>query len=58
MVYPSGTGIGPFCTWNAGGFRGKIADGNPDDVACIGKSVKDISANDLMWEFFQNRPMK
>jgi hypothetical protein len=22
MVYPSGTGIGPFCTWNAGNFGG------------------------------------
>ncbi len=27
-------------------------------VALLGKSTKDISANDLMWEFFQNHPMK
>jgi len=27
-------------------------------VALLGKSTKDISANDLMWEFFQKHPMK
>ena len=27
-------------------------------VAMLGKSTKDISANDLMWEFFQKHPMK
>ena len=42
VVYPTGTGIGPFCTWNAGGFRGKIADGKPDDVAFIGKLLDDL----------------
>ena len=26
--------------------------------AVLGKSTKDISANDLMWEFFQKHPMK
>jgi polyhydroxybutyrate depolymerase len=26
-------------------------------VAMLGKSTKDISANDLMWEFFQKHPM-
>ena len=24
----------------------------------LGKSTKDISANDLMWDFFQKHPMK
>ena len=27
-------------------------------VAWLGKSTKDISANDLMWEFFQSHPLK
>ncbi len=27
-------------------------------VALLGKSTKDISANDLMWEFFRKHPMK
>jgi polyhydroxybutyrate depolymerase len=27
-------------------------------VGFIGKSTKDISANDLIWEFFQRHPMK
>ena len=27
-------------------------------VAMLGKSTKDISANDLMWEFFQKHPMR
>ena len=27
-------------------------------LAMLGKSTKDISANDLMWEFFQKHPMK
>src|SRR5438045_3854388 len=25
VVYPSGTGVGPFRIWNAGGFSGKMA---------------------------------
>jgi polyhydroxybutyrate depolymerase len=40
VVYPSGTGIGPFCTWNAGSFGGKTAD----DVAFIGKLLDDLAA--------------
>ena len=32
--------------------------GNEPIVALLGKSTKDISANDLMWEFFQKHPMK
>ena len=27
-------------------------------VALLGESTMDISANDLMWEFFQKHPMK
>ena len=44
VVYPSGTGIGPFRTWNAGGFRGKMAEGRADDVAFIGKLLDDLGA--------------
>jgi polyhydroxybutyrate depolymerase len=42
VVYPSGTGTGPFLTWNAGGFRGKRAEGRADDVAFIGKLLDDL----------------
>lgn len=42
VVYPSGTGVGPFRTWNAGGFTGKMAEGKADDVAFIGKVLDDL----------------
>ncbi len=42
VVYPSGTGTGPFLTWNAGGFKGKMARGRADDVAFIGKLLDDL----------------
>ena len=42
VVYPSGTGVGPFRTWNAGGFTGKMAEGKADDVAFIGKLLDDL----------------
>jgi polyhydroxybutyrate depolymerase len=42
VVYPSGTGTGPFLTWNAGGFKGKRAEGRADDVAFIGKLLDDL----------------
>lgn len=42
VVYPSGTGTGPFRTWNAGGFKGKMAEGRADDVAFIGKVLDDL----------------
>lgn len=42
VAYPSGTGAGPFLTWNAGGFNGKMAEGKPDDVAFIGKLLDDL----------------
>ena len=41
-VYPSGTGKGPFLTWNAGGFTGKMAEGRADDVAFIDKLLDDL----------------
>jgi len=42
VVYPSGAGTGPFLTWNAGGFKGKWAEGKADDVAFIGKLLDDL----------------
>jgi polyhydroxybutyrate depolymerase len=43
VVYPSGTGLGPFRTWNAGGFSGKMAEGKAYDVAFIGKLLDDLN---------------
>jgi polyhydroxybutyrate depolymerase len=43
VVYPSGSGAGPFRTWNAGGFTGKMAEGRADDVAYLGKLLDDLS---------------
>lgn len=43
VVYPSGTGTGPFLTWNAGGFKGKMAEGKADDVAFVGRLLDDLS---------------
>ena len=43
VVYPSGTEIGPFRTWNAGGFTGKMAEGKADDVGFIGKLLDDLN---------------
>lgn len=42
-VYPSGTGTGPFLTWNAGGFTGPMAEGRPDDVAFIRALLDDLA---------------
>lgn len=42
VVYPSGTGTGPFLTWNAGGFKGAMAQGRADDVAFIGALLDDL----------------
>jgi len=44
VVYPSGTGTGPFLTWNAGGFKGKMAEGKADDVAFIAKLLDDLGS--------------
>lgn len=43
VVYPSGTGTGPFLVWNAGGFKGKLAESKADDVAFIGKLLDDLA---------------
>src|SRR2546423_15100633 len=43
VVYPSGTGTGPFLTWNAGNFTGKWAEGRPDDVAFIAQLLDDLA---------------
>jgi polyhydroxybutyrate depolymerase len=32
--------------------------GLPSPVGFLGKSTKNISANDLIWEFFKKHPMK
>jgi len=32
--------------------------GQPPPVGFLGKSAKNISANDLLWEFFQKHPLK
>ena len=32
--------------------------GMPPPVSFLGRSTKNVSANDLMWEFFQKHPMK
>ncbi len=42
VVYPSGTGTGPFLAWNAGGFRGEMAKGRPDDVAFLSRVIDDL----------------
>jgi len=44
VVYPSGTGTGPFLTWNAGGLWARQAEGRPDDVAFLGKVLDDVEA--------------
>jgi poly(3-hydroxybutyrate) depolymerase len=30
----------------------------PPGLRALGKTTKSISANDLMWEFFEKHPMK
>src|SRR3954454_21928793 len=41
VVYPSGTGTGPFLTWNAGPAWGK--GGKADDVAFVGELLDDLA---------------
>ena len=43
VAYPSGTGRGPFLTWNAGGFARKAEEGRADDVAYLGKVLDDLA---------------
>ncbi len=42
VVYPSGTGVGSFLTWNAGGFSGRMAENRPDDVAFIAAMLDEL----------------
>ncbi len=42
VVYPSGTGAGPFLTWNSGGLSGKMAENQADDVAFIRLLLDDL----------------
>ncbi len=42
VVYPSGTGRGPFLTWNAGSFGGRSARGKADDVAFTEALLDDL----------------
>ncbi|MFM2095600.1 MAG: hypothetical protein RIS70_2724, partial [Planctomycetota bacterium] len=44
VVYPDGTGTGPFLTWNAGGLRGRMAEGRPNDVEFISKLLDDLAS--------------
>jgi polyhydroxybutyrate depolymerase len=37
---------------------GHTWSGQKEPISLIGKSSLDISANDLMWVFFQKHPMK
>lgn len=41
VVYPDGTGRGPFLVWNAGGFGGGA--GRPDDVAFIDRLLDAVA---------------
>lgn len=43
VVYPSGTGVGSFLTWNAGGFSGRMAENRPDDVAFVADMLDELS---------------
>ncbi|MCE9552062.1 MAG: dienelactone hydrolase family protein [Planctomycetes bacterium] len=42
-VYPSGTGVGPWLTFNAGGRQGKLAEGSADDVKYVGALLDDLA---------------
>lgn len=43
VVYPNGTGNGPFLSWNAGGLPKKLMEGRPDDVAFINHLLDDLA---------------
>ncbi len=42
VVYPSGTGVGPFLKWNARGLKGDPAEGKADDVEFISKLLDEL----------------
>jgi polyhydroxybutyrate depolymerase len=43
VAYPSGTGVGPFRIWNAGGFTGRMAENPADDVKYLGALLDDLA---------------
>lgn len=43
VVYPNGTGTGPFLTWNAGGFKENTSAGKADDVRFISRLLDDLA---------------
>ena len=43
VVYPSGTGVGPFLKWNARGLKGDTAEGQVDDVEFIDKLLDELA---------------
>jgi polyhydroxybutyrate depolymerase len=43
VVYPSGTGYGPFLAWNAGGFKGSRVHNKADDVAYMSDLLDDLA---------------
>ena len=44
-VYPNGTGVGGLMlTWNAGGFKGRLAGGRPDDVKFVVRLLDELEA--------------
>lgn len=44
VVYPNGSGVAPFLTWNAGGMRPEAGATRPDDVAFISKLLDDLAS--------------
>ena len=42
-VYPNGTGLGPFQTFNAGGLAGKMAEDKADDVKFVSALLDDLA---------------
>lgn len=43
VVYPSGTGTGPFLTWNAGGVKWSPNQPRPDDIEFISRLLDDLA---------------
>lgn len=43
VVYPSGTGVGPFLKWNARGLKPERAEGQVDDVEFISKLLDQLA---------------
>jgi polyhydroxybutyrate depolymerase len=41
-VYPNGTGVGVFLTWNSGGRRGRWPENGVDDVKYLGAVLDDL----------------